>query len=242
VRPARSPGRGRPLPGPPRRGRGRPVHPPSGRTGVATERSWSGPTPSRSRSAALATRPGRSTTSMMRTSGGPAPHLRVFTPNGNWSGWPPHKHDIDDPPREAVLEETYYYQISRPEGWGIQRSTIATGRATWSCRAPRGPAERRPGLSPFASTQGYDAYYLNPWPATGGRWPTRRSRPGLGPDPVAVDGTPTHALPLVRRDAGRRRPAPAPARAGRTRRRHRRAGHRPSRQPRDVLANRGSAT
>ena len=47
--------------------------------------------------------------------------VEVYTPAGNWSSWPPHKHDVDDMPNEAVLEEIYYYQQRRPEGWAIQR-------------------------------------------------------------------------------------------------------------------------
>src|SRR5207247_2253086 len=31
--------------------------------------------------------------------------VEVITPGGNWSSYPPHKHDTDDPPRECLLEE-----------------------------------------------------------------------------------------------------------------------------------------
>ena len=48
--------------------------------------------------------------------------VEVYTPSGNWSSWPPHKHDTDDMPREAVLEEVYSYAFRRPEAWGVQRS------------------------------------------------------------------------------------------------------------------------
>jgi len=34
--------------------------------------------------------------------------VEVITPGGNWSSYPPHKHDTDDFPRETLLEETYY--------------------------------------------------------------------------------------------------------------------------------------
>lgn len=86
----------------------------------------------------------------------------VFTPNGNWSGWPPHKHDIDDPPREAVLEETYFYQISRPEGWAIQRVYHRDGSRDLVLPVRHGDLlSVDQGYHPFASTQGYDAYYLN---------------------------------------------------------------------------------
>jgi 5-deoxy-glucuronate isomerase len=38
----------------------------------------------------------------------------VLTPAGNWSSYPPHKHDRDLPDRESVLEEIYYFEL-RPE-------------------------------------------------------------------------------------------------------------------------------
>jgi 5-deoxy-glucuronate isomerase len=86
----------------------------------------------------------------------------VFTPSGNWSGWPPHKHDIDDPPREAVLEETYFYQVSRPEGWAIQRIYHRDGSRDVFLPVRHGDLVIvDQGYHPFAATQGYDAYYLN---------------------------------------------------------------------------------
>lgn len=86
----------------------------------------------------------------------------VFTPSGNWSGWPPHKHDVDDPPREAVLEETYFYQLSRPEGWAIQRVYQRDGSRDRLMPVRHGDLVIvDQGYHPFASTQGYDAYYLN---------------------------------------------------------------------------------
>ena len=86
----------------------------------------------------------------------------VFTPSGNWSGWPPHKHDIDDPPREAVLEETYFYQLSRPEGWAIQRVYHRDGSGDRMIVVRHGDLVIvDQGYHPFAATQGYDAYYLN---------------------------------------------------------------------------------
>lgn len=86
----------------------------------------------------------------------------VLTPGGNWSGWPPHKHDLDDPPFEAVLEETYYYQISRPEGWGVARIYFRDDRpdAFWAVRSGDLLLVTE-GYHPFAANQGYDAYYLN---------------------------------------------------------------------------------
>ena len=57
--------------------------------------------------------------------------VEVFTPAGNWSSFPPHKHDVHNPPDEVDLEEIYYYRIQRPEGFAVQK--VYT----------RGPAHRR---------------------------------------------------------------------------------------------------
>jgi 5-deoxy-glucuronate isomerase len=38
--------------------------------------------------------------------------VEVLTPAGNWSSWPPHKHDVDAMPDEAVLEEVYHYRFA----------------------------------------------------------------------------------------------------------------------------------
>jgi 5-deoxy-glucuronate isomerase len=47
--------------------------------------------------------------------------VEVITPAGNWSSFPPHKHDTENPPFEAYLEETYYHHISPPDGFAFQR-------------------------------------------------------------------------------------------------------------------------
>ena len=123
----------------------------------------------------------------------------VFTPGGNWSGWPPHKHDIDDMPREAVLEETYLYQLARPDAWAIQRVYHRDGTRDVVLAVRSGDLVIvDQGYHPFAATPGCDAYYLNV--LAGDRrtmansddpdlaW-VRTTWPALGPDP---------RLPLVR--------------------------------------------
>ena len=56
--------------------------------------------------------------------------VEVLTPAGNWSSYPPHKHDEDVPGVETALEEIYYYEVARG-GFGFQRVyTSGPGRAT----------------------------------------------------------------------------------------------------------------
>lgn len=43
----------------------------------------------------------------------------TVTPSGNWSTYPPHKHQVDDLPREAFQEEMYFFKVSPSEGFGI---------------------------------------------------------------------------------------------------------------------------
>jgi len=137
--------------------------PPTGRRGVAKEPIVVGPTDVEIeiRGAGNATRQ----VNNIMMPGFPADRLlicEVFTPSGNWSGWPPHKHDVDDPPREAVLEETYFYQMSRPEGWAIQRVYHRDGSRDRIMAVRHGDLVIvDQGYHPFAATQGYDAYYLN---------------------------------------------------------------------------------
>ena len=42
--------------------------------------------------------------------------VEVVTPGGNWSSYPPHKHDRDSFPDETLLEETYYHRLTPPAG------------------------------------------------------------------------------------------------------------------------------
>ena len=93
--------------------------------------------------------------------------VEVLTPAGNWSSWPPHKHDVDDMPNEAVLEEIYHYRFRRPEAWAIQRVYRPVGSplgpprdAVWAVRD--GDVVVVPdGYHPFVATDADDAYYLN---------------------------------------------------------------------------------
>ena len=86
----------------------------------------------------------------------------VLTPAGNWSSYPPHKHDRHSPPVEADLEETYYYRFSGDDGYGIQRLYTADGRVDQILRVADGDLVLvRDGYHPFVAAPGFDAYYLN---------------------------------------------------------------------------------
>jgi 5-deoxy-glucuronate isomerase len=123
--------------------------------------------------------------------------VEVYTPSGNWSSWPPHKHDTDDMPREAILEEVYHYRFRRQEAWGVQRLYGGSVSGLWAVRDGE-TVIVADGYHPFVATHGDDAYYLN---ALAGDIRTmacsydpaldhvRHSWPGMPPDP---------RVPLVR--------------------------------------------
>ena len=86
----------------------------------------------------------------------------VFTPGGNWSSYPPHKHDADDPPVEADLEETYYFRMRQPEGYAFQRIYRQDGSFDETFMVRDGDLLLiRDGYHPFVTAHGFDAYYLN---------------------------------------------------------------------------------
>jgi 5-deoxy-glucuronate isomerase len=90
--------------------------------------------------------------------------VEVLTPAGNWSSYPPHKHDEDKPGEETVLEEIYYYEVARG-GFGYQRVYgSGPGREIDVCAEVRsGDAIVMPyGYhGPSMAAPGYDLYYLN---------------------------------------------------------------------------------
>jgi 5-deoxy-glucuronate isomerase len=86
----------------------------------------------------------------------------VLTPAGNWSSYPPHKHDTDDPPNEAYLEETYYHRIARPHGFAVQLVYTDDRSLDEAIQVRDGDVVLVPrGYHPVAAGPGYDLYYLN---------------------------------------------------------------------------------
>jgi 5-deoxy-glucuronate isomerase len=93
--------------------------------------------------------------------------VEVYTPSGNWSSFPAHKHDdrkLDENGKvvEARLEETYFYKIDKPQGYAIQQiynddrslDEIAVARNNDVVLVPE-------GYHPVVAGHGYNVYYLN---------------------------------------------------------------------------------
>jgi 5-deoxy-glucuronate isomerase len=88
--------------------------------------------------------------------------VEVFTPAGNWSSYPPHKHDENNPPDEVVLEETYYYRTARPEAFAVQRLYSPRRGVDVTATVRDGDVMLVPfGYHTTAAAHGYDLYYLN---------------------------------------------------------------------------------
>jgi 5-deoxy-glucuronate isomerase len=88
--------------------------------------------------------------------------VEVYTPAGNWSSYPPHKHDVHNPPAEVDLEEIYYYRIDQPEGYAIQRVYTTDKRLDETLTVRSGDLVLIPeGYHPVVAAHGYNVYYLN---------------------------------------------------------------------------------
>lgn len=83
----------------------------------------------------------------------------TYTPSGNWSTYPPHKHEVDNLPTEAFHEEMYFFKVDPPNGFGIARfhndeiETNYTVRDNTILMVPN-------GYHTIASAPGYTTYYL----------------------------------------------------------------------------------
>jgi 5-deoxy-glucuronate isomerase len=93
--------------------------------------------------------------------------VEVYTPPGNWSSYPPHKHDVhrvdsDGHILEADLEEIYFYKINPASGFAYQRVYKADGTLDALMMAHNHDAILVPeGYHPVVSAPGYTTYYLN---------------------------------------------------------------------------------
>lgn len=94
--------------------------------------------------------------------------VEVYTPSGNWSSFPAHKHDTrkTDPATgnliEASLEEIYFYKIDKPQGFALQK-IYNDDRSLDEIAEPHNndivliPC----GYHPVVAGHGYNVYYLN---------------------------------------------------------------------------------
>ncbi|MFJ1746173.1 5-deoxy-glucuronate isomerase [Streptomyces sp. NPDC088116] len=89
--------------------------------------------------------------------------VEVLTPGGNWSSYPPHKHDEYHPGVESELEEIYYFEIDG-DGLGYHRvSPSRSGGTDVLAEVRTGDTVLVPDgwHGPSIASPGRDMYYLN---------------------------------------------------------------------------------
>lgn len=88
--------------------------------------------------------------------------VEVFTESGNWSSYPPHKHDRDQLPAESLLEETYYHETDPAQGFVLQRVYTDDRSIDETMAVESGDVVIVPaGYHPVGVPEGYTSYYLN---------------------------------------------------------------------------------
>ena len=93
--------------------------------------------------------------------------VEVYTPSGNWSSFPAHKHDVrklDEEGKllEADLEEIYFYKIEKPEGHAIQQVYNDSRSLDEIMKVKTNDAVLVPeGYHPVVAEHGFHCYYLN---------------------------------------------------------------------------------
>ena len=88
--------------------------------------------------------------------------VEVYTPDGNTSSYPPHKHDKDNLPNESYLEETYYHEINPSQGFVFQRVYNDDRSLNETISVENRNVVLVPeGYHPVSAVPGYESYYLN---------------------------------------------------------------------------------
>ncbi len=91
----------------------------------------------------------------------------VYTPSGNWSSFPAHKHDErilaeDGTVLEPIQEETYFYKFQKPEAYAIQQVYTKDRSLDEITRPRHNDVVMIPrGFHPVVAEHGFHCYYLN---------------------------------------------------------------------------------
>jgi 5-deoxy-glucuronate isomerase len=86
----------------------------------------------------------------------------TINPPGNWSSYPPHRHDRHNPPEEVDLEEVYLFKTNPVGGFGVQLRYELDGDRAEEAFLVRDDdvAVIRTGFHPVVAASGYELYYL----------------------------------------------------------------------------------
>ncbi len=84
-----------------------------------------------------------------------------YTTEGNWAGFPPHKHDENNMPKECICEEIYYFLYNPKQGFAVQLLYTADGELDEAYRVQNDELVEFPyGYHSTVSTPGYETYFL----------------------------------------------------------------------------------
>jgi 5-deoxy-glucuronate isomerase len=88
--------------------------------------------------------------------------VEVLTPDGNWSSYPPHKHDTAGQ-HEVANEEIYFFKIDGEGGFGIHRTYTTDGELDETVTVRDGDVFLVPRgyHGPSIAAPGHHMYYLN---------------------------------------------------------------------------------
>ncbi len=85
----------------------------------------------------------------------------AYCTEGNWAGFPPHKHDEDNMPKECIAEEIYYFLFDPEQGFAVQCLYTADGEIDEAYRVKNDELVEFPkGYHTTVSTPGYQTYFL----------------------------------------------------------------------------------
>jgi 5-deoxy-glucuronate isomerase len=84
----------------------------------------------------------------------------TINPPGNWSSYPPHRHDRHNPPDEVNLEEVYLFKVDPAGGFGVQIRYDEAGAEEAFVVRDDDIAAIRGGYHPVVAASGYSLYYL----------------------------------------------------------------------------------
>lgn len=84
----------------------------------------------------------------------------TFTPGGNWSTYPAHKHEVDNLPQEAWHEEMYFFRITPDDGFGITRYYHDDEDAINFTVRNNAILMMPDGYHTYVAAPGFNSYYL----------------------------------------------------------------------------------
>jgi 5-deoxy-glucuronate isomerase len=84
----------------------------------------------------------------------------LYADGGCWSGYPPHKHDTENPPEETDFAELYHYRFRPESGFGAQLVYDRSGASEAYVTRSGDTFYFTRGYHPTVTSPGHDEYLL----------------------------------------------------------------------------------